>query len=113
MTTLEKLIDGFEPFKQEFNPKDLYNKINSMNEDQLYKLNKFVGGDNIDTYLDGGEIKNLDDWKQDPLTYLYEITQNEDDHLGIGNGSTFDVNFDDIWETRFEFTDIVNNIFEK
>lgn len=111
MKTLEQLINGFEPFKQEFDPKDLYNKINSMNEDQLYKLNKYLG-DNIDVYLEEGEIKTLDDWKQDPLTYLYEITQNEEEHLGVGNGSTFDVNFDDIWETRFSFTDIVNDILE-
>jgi hypothetical protein len=113
MKTFEQVINEFKPFKQEFDPKVLYNKINSMNEDQLYKLNKYVGGDNIDTYLEDGEIKTLDDWKQDPLTYLYEITQNEDEHLGIGNGSTFNVIFDEIWEIRFEFTDIVNDIFEK
>lgn len=93
-------IKNFVPFRQEFNPSELYTIIDSFNESQLVKLNEYLLGTGTEEMYQG-QLKFY------PFEYLTQLCYEEDS----SDFPTFlDINYDDIWEERFKFTDLVKRI---
>ncbi len=96
-------IKSFVPFKQEFNPVKLYEIIESFNRDQLIELNVFVTGDEI---KDNPEhYIRRQDFLNNPICFLKELCQDE-----YQSGQKFFLEYDNIWEHRFKYQEIIERI---
>ena len=97
-------IKQFEPFYQEFNPVKLFNSINKFDNEKLIKLNKYIIGDPVQQHDKQTESElSREELLFYPVQYLTELCYEE-----YEEGMSFvDINYSDIWEERFEFTDLI------
>jgi hypothetical protein len=110
-------IKDFGSFEQGFNPVELSEIINKkFNDRQLVELNIYLtGGDSLEV-----GIEDIDDTMtvRDtllfyPNEYLYGLCCNDStEYPNVGHGGTFDYEWDNIWEHRFEFSDTIHDILD-
>lgn len=100
---MKSIIDRFEPFTQEFAPKKLRKIILNMNTEQLKKLNRYLVGDEIENNPQNYQTK--EDYLDNPIIYLSELCHDEP-----FSGSRFCIDFENIWNDRFDYTDQINMI---
>lgn len=98
---MNETIKNFEQLEQGFNPIKLYKIINRFNDEQLHKLNKYLFSRKVVTYEN--------DLKYYPLGYLLELCKEEDGETPF----LLEINYDDIWEERFKFSDLIEQIRDR
>lgn len=103
---MTNIIERFEPFKQEFNPKYLRHTILKMDINQLKKLNRYLTGDEMEHNPEN--YKTIQDYLDNPIIFLTELCFNE-----YQTGSRFLIEYDNIWEHRFNYQEIVEKISQE
>lgn len=102
---MKSLIDRFEPTKQEFSPKKLRKYILSMDMEQLKKLNKYITGDEMEHNPE--HYQTREDYLDNPIIYLTELCFDQPQI-----GSRFLIEYDNIWEHRFDYQDQIERILD-